>query len=61
MHAAPCGETIAIAEGKYYIISHNLTIENVGLVPTFITRGTQTCIDITVSLNLPDNSLLVGK
>ncbi len=43
----PCGELI-----ENYFFSHSLVIENVGRAPTFITRGLQTCIDVTLSLNL---------
>ncbi len=35
-----------------YIFSHSLVVGNVGQVPTFNARGVQTCIDITLLLNL---------
>ncbi len=36
-----------------FIFSHSLVIENVGCVPIFSARGTDTCIDVMLSLNLP--------
>ena len=48
----PRGELI-----ENYVFSHSLVIENVGRVPTFIARGAQTCIDVTLSLNLSPYSI----
>ncbi len=35
-----------------YLFTHSLKLENVGYCPTFVARGTQTCINVTISLNL---------
>ena len=37
-----------------FIFDHGLTVENVGTKPTFEARGTETTIDITLSLNLDE-------
>ncbi len=35
-----------------YLFTHSLKFKNVGCCPTFVARGTQTCIGVTISLNL---------
>jgi len=35
-----------------FILEHGLLVENKGKKPTFVARGTKTCIDITLSKNL---------
>ena len=35
-----------------YLFTHFLKLENVGCCPTFVARGTQMCIGVTISLNL---------
>ncbi len=37
---------------EIYLFTHSLKLENVGCRPTFVARGTQTCIDVTISPNL---------
>ncbi len=44
----PRGEVI-----ENYIFSHSLVVENGRRVPTFSGGGASTCIDVTLSLNLP--------
>ena len=39
-------------EMEEYLARHNLDVFNVGLKPTFIGRGTNTCIDITLGNNI---------
>ncbi len=35
-----------------YLFTHSLELENVGYCPTIVARGTQMCINVTISLNL---------
>ncbi len=46
----PRGEVI-----ENFIFSHSLVVENMGCVPTFSARGADTCIDVTLLLNLPSS------